>query len=424
MKGKNVWSKRFYFSYKDLDAVAEFLEDKIAKGWEMTSLLGNTFGFRKAEPRQVKVSVELMEDAFDEGGKQQFIKYCETDGWKHFFDGGKVQFFENENPEAEPIHTDEEVKLELVYRDCKGLSIWLNLAMAAIALLISGFLIWNMDYRDVYTSGIVVNVFVLITLAMMAVYQCADFCLWYRRSKRAVDMGKAPLYKQNKVARFLDRAIYVWATAAIWLDDVVDAFYSHSTVLIGLVLFFIIGTTLFICLYNLYQAKFNKDGKTHVGLYLLLGVAFVGVMVWASYTFFMPTSLSEEDDDLLLTVQELGITSNGTKDTWVVREGSPLDRCERGENRWGTKKIYYELYTARFEKFYDAIVEDEYLARDSTYEEVADGAFGANKVYLMGHAETLTIWLLLYDEKILYLETRGFDLTGEQKALIGRKMGE
>ncbi len=422
MRGKNVWSKRFYFSYKDLDAVAEFLEDKAANGWEMTSLLGNTFGFRKVEPRQVKISVEIVEADTDESEKQQFIEYCEADGWKHIFDFGKLQFFENENLDAEPIHTDEEVKLNLVYRHCRGLSIGLNLSMAAIALLISGFLIWNLDYRDMYTSGIVVNVFVLITLAMMALYQCANFCLWYRQSKRAITIGKAPMYKQSKVGRFLDIAIYIWATAAIWLDDVVDAFYSHSTTLIALVFFFIIGTAVFIFLYNLYQAKFNKDGKSHTGLFLLVSVAFVALMVWASYTFFLPASLSEDEGDVFLTVQELGETSTGTSEHWVVHEGSPLDRHERGSSRWGSKKVYYELYTARFEKFYDEIVDEMYLARDKVYEEVADKAFGANKVYLLGKAESLTIWLLLYDEKILYLETRGFDLTDEQKGIVGAKL--
>ena len=217
MKGKNVWTKRFYFNYKDLDAVAEFLEDKAANGWEMTSLLGDSFGFRKTEPRRVKFSVELVEDADDEDAKQQFIEYCEVDGWKHIFEYGKLHFFENEDLDAEPIHTDEDVKLDLVYRHCRGATIGLNLSMAVIAVLISGFLIWNADYRDMYTSGIVVNIFVLITLAIMALYQCIEFCLWYRRSKRAVMMGKAPLYKQKKVGRFLDWAIYVWATAAIWL---------------------------------------------------------------------------------------------------------------------------------------------------------------------------------------------------------------
>ena len=422
MRGKNVWTKRFYFSYKELDALAEFLEDKAANGWEMTSLLGNTFGFRKTEPRQVRFSVEIVEADTDETQKLQFIEYCEADGWKHIYDFGKLQFFENENPDADSIHTDEEVKLDLVYRHCRGLSIGLNLSMAAIALLISGFLIWNLDYRDMYTSGIVVNIFVLITLAMMALYQCIEFCLWYRRSKQAVTMGKAPRYKQNKVARFLDIAIYIWATAAIWLDDVVDAFYSQSTVLIALVFFFIIGTAGFIFLYNLYQAKFNKDGKTHTGLFLLLGVAFVALMVWASYTFFMPASLSEDEGDVFLTVQEMGETSTGTTEHWVVHEGSPLDRHERGSDRWGSKKVYYELYTARFEKFYDEIVEEMYFARDKEYEEVEDKAFGADKVYLLGKAESLTMWLLLYDEKILYLETRGFDLSDKQKEMIGEKV--
>ena len=34
----------------------------------------------------------------------------------------------------------------------------------------------------------------------------------------------------------------------------------------------------------------------------------------------------------------------------------------------------------------------------------------------------LTMWLLLYDEKILYLETRGFDLSDKQKEMIGEKV--
>ncbi len=422
MKGKNVWTLRRYFNDNELDSMAEFLEDKIANGWEMTSLLGNAFGFRKAEPRRVKVSVELIEDADDESAKNEFISYCESDGWKHIFDAGRLQIFENENLDAEPIHTDEEVKLRLVYRKCRKQYIGLNVTLSVIVIALLIGMSSNLDSWDYLSCGMIVNLTMFPLGIAMLLYETVSFCLWYRRAKKAIALGEKPVYKRSKMEKIYERIGVIFCFSAIWLDDVLDALYSKSTALIALVLFFIIGFGGFLFLFNLYQAKKNTEHKRPIGAYLAASVLLVMVLVGTSYFVFLPMAEEEENTDVFLSVQELGVTSDGTTDAYAYYEGSPFAKHEYGKDRAGSKYIYYDLYTTKYQKIYDVFLEERFFDWDKTYEEIEDEAFGANKVYLMGQAAGLTEYLLLYDEEVFYLEINNIELNNEQKALIGDKV--
>lgn len=422
MKGKNVWTVRRYFNENELDSMAEFLEEKISNGWEMTSLLGNAFGFRKAESRRVKVSVELVENADDEAAKNQFIEYCEADGWKHIFDAGRLQIFENENLDADPIHTDEEVKLNLVFRKCRGRYIGLNLTISVIVLAILIGMTGNLDVGDYLSCGIIVNLSMFPLGIAMLLYETISFCLWYRKSKQAIALGERPLYKKSRLGRIFERVSIVWLVSAIWLDDVLDALYSKSPSLLALVLFFIVGFGGFIFLFNLYQAKKNTEHKRPIGAYLAASTLLLMLFVGTAWLVFLPMVESEENTEVFLSVEELGVQSESSKEAWVYNEGSPLAKREYGKDRAGSKYIYYDLYTTKRTKIYDMILEERFFDWDKTYEEIEDEAFGANKVYLMGQAAGLTEYLLLYDEAVFYLEINNIELNNEQKALIGDKV--
>ena len=58
------------------------------EGWELTSKSGAIWGFKKAEPRKVKFSVELMEEGVSGNALDHFIansNHCEFNEAVHRF---------------------------------------------------------------------------------------------------------------------------------------------------------------------------------------------------------------------------------------------------------------------------------------------------------------------------------------------------
>ncbi|MBR5517278.1 MAG: DUF2812 domain-containing protein, partial [Firmicutes bacterium] len=135
MREKDTFTKRIAYEYNQLDTITEFLEEKALEGWELTSKSGAIWGFKKAEPRKVKFSVELMDEGVLGSELDEFIAFCEVGRWKHSFDAGNIQIFENEDLEAEPIHTDPAVKLDIVHEKCKAFRIFMPAVFSVIFLL-------------------------------------------------------------------------------------------------------------------------------------------------------------------------------------------------------------------------------------------------------------------------------------------------
>lgn len=424
MKGKDIWTTRYYCEYNELDSLAEFLEDKIAAGWELTSYKGASFGFRKAEPRQVQISVELVEDADDEAAKESFIEYCESDGWKHIFDGGKLQFFEHEDLDAEPIHTDAEVKLKMVHRKCLTSRILLNV------LLIVGVMaaVWmnyqNFDYRDLFSCDRFFTLLVFPWFVPLLLISTCDYVSWYCKAKGAIQRGLDPVYRRSKMSKYIDRFSILLMILCLWGDSLLDSYYAQSKALMLMILFMVGGTCLFIFFYDRWDARYNNNRKRNLGHYIAFAVVFVLLLTGFASQVFVPSYENEECESPFLTIDELDISSDGSRNQWAYVQGSPMAKWEDGEDRYGSRKIYYDLYTTKYKKAYDMILQQRFFDWDDTYQEVTEPVFGANKVYLMGQAAGLTQWLLLYDEDILYLETNNIDLTEEQKAVIASKFAD
>ena len=82
-----------------LDTIADILQEKAAEGWELVSKTGNTWGFRRSKPRTAQFNVEVIDLENPAMELAEFVAYCEAGGWKHAFDAGDIQVFENEDLE-------------------------------------------------------------------------------------------------------------------------------------------------------------------------------------------------------------------------------------------------------------------------------------------------------------------------------------
>ena len=108
------------FNLFDYAGVERHLEKMAAKGWQFDSVT-YFWKFRKTEPAQLKYSVTYIPEASDLDPepleKQKDIEaYCEEAGWKKVGSWMQMQIFCTDNPDAVPIETDEELRLDVIRR--------------------------------------------------------------------------------------------------------------------------------------------------------------------------------------------------------------------------------------------------------------------------------------------------------------------
>lgn len=432
MRGKNILTKRFFYSYNELDSVAEFLEKKASEGWELTSKTGVIFGFRKCKPKKVKISVELVETVEGDGQREMFNEMCKAAGWENIFSDGKLQIYQTEDIDALPIHTEPEIKLNLVHKKCRFEQRTL-LVIAVILIYFTVKQLINGSIYDIFSSGSLIGTYILFPLLILvALLNIVNYQQWYRKAKKSIEVGESPQYKSSKINKLCNWISGGIATGILWFGLILDDYYIEgikgafiSGVFLGAVL-------LFIFLFSLISARFSKSRKGAWPEYIFGGIVVVLLLSMLMIIFSNEdrgeaVQLSDGsyttvyNEDIPLTMEELGITTREYEYRVSDRIGSPLaqrvsfdDFSDNAEN----SSLYYNIYTVKTQKLYDKVTKK--LIEDFASIEAKAASFGANEAYYSKNDEGYE-WLLLYDEGIVKLSA-DFELAESQKEIAGREL--
>ena len=420
MKGKDVITKRFAAEYNELDSVAEFLEEKAAEGWELTSKTGGMYGFRKCEPKKVKISVELVVADENDSERTRFIEYCEASGWKHIFSDGKIQIFETADLDAEPIHTDPEVKLALVHKKCKGTNIILPIATILFTVLFMKNIMFPVDASTLFSWNAILPYFGFPIFCVLMAAFLMDYCLWYKRAKSCVAKGEHPVYKRSTFGKISNKILFVYIFGGMWGSIILDALYSADMKWLAVCSCGFAIVILFLFLFPRYSAKHTQDRKGNLGSYIAWGAVITLVL---TVGMFAIDDEPEEplDEELPLTLADLGIEKPDESGYYKSKEGSIIAKSFYGSesiqnDEWDG--LHYLIYTTKYDWAYDMILEDCFSSYVKDYQEVDESAFAANKVY---YSEDEKQWLLLYDDRIIEFGTSE-DLTDAQLKIVAEKL--
>lgn len=430
MTQKDTFTKRINYEYNELDTIAEYLEEAAADGWELTSKTGAIWGFRRSNPRKVRFSVEVVDTDVTGDVLDEFIAFCEAGGWKHAFDAGNIQIFETEDMEAEPIHTDPKVKLELVHDRCKALRLLLPAALMVILGLMMKMAYFPLRIDLFADFDSLINLAVLPLLGIILIASMAEYLIWYRKAKKAVDAGLSPIYKRTQVSRILDVLLLAILFGNVIVGNLLGAAFDEDwPFFLSLVAVLAVSIMVFWILFPKLSAKYNNSKKSNGGLF-----AIVVIIVLVVSVFVVPKVIPDEAEPkgIPLTLEDLGICKTDEAGHYEWREASPfLMRYEGGDESQG-KAMYYEIYVTDYEKVYDLAVkywlepdelDEELFYPDDikemyNYKEVDEPAFGAETVY---YNQDYDRWLLLYPDRVIWLDTPE-KLSSEQKEIIGEKL--
>ena len=213
------------------------------EGWILKKT-GILWKYEEAEPKERAFTIVFTRpgDWKDEGESDELrniTEYAESLGWKRvssFNDrnGNNTSIFMNEDPEAEPLETDDSVQLmntrETIGRTVRG---WM---FCMIAVSMTPFLNYfgYPDYPGIEKSRWPLYIGIIDILLGLVVL--AGYLVWLKRAKKALNMGReiTDMLKYTKLFRALTILIAaLWVTVCMTVEGGPLALFITSACILG-----------------------------------------------------------------------------------------------------------------------------------------------------------------------------------------------
>lgn len=426
MKDKPTLKVPFDFSYTELAAVEEYLEQSEQSGKHLKEIKKDKFVFEFTElERNYRYSAEIFKgDAF----VKEFISDCENDGWELVGTiRDELHIFRTTDPYATDIMTDEHLNLK---------------AIAKRQLLNPGFygcgfyLIWRaidlFFLRLEYQSLIIANYIDCMMWLFLCFYftwlsvKFIDFFVWYIKSKKCIGNGEKIPFKSlreheqdskiNHILLLAGTVVYFAASVFVGLGYVQDDWFQW---LIG-------GFIVFEVLHLIYRKdKIKNKTGNKILRHIIALVCCVAVVfgVWST-VLYSEKKYEENYDNRLETVMNARqIQATAFAQHYWMKETVEANKSDDGETavRYevfvsdisGARGQYIKRLHKEFEKYDNRILKlknhrwDEAYAEINEEGEVIGGyAFKDDKViyvdycYEVGIEKSLDIiYEKLFDEK-------------------------
>lgn len=274
------------FSLFDYAGVERHLEKMAAKGWQFDSVT-YFWKYKKAEPASLKYSVTYIPEASDLDPepleKQKDIEaYCEEAGWKKVGNWLQMQIFCSENPDAVPIETDEELRLEVI-RKSMNKNLLVSHGLLLLVFLMNMFTTFDTAKRNwaefLSDSHRLWNAGLWIWGILILLIDIAFYLNWMHKAKKAVREGRScPAAKGYRHWNRLS-----WCGLAVL---VIGMFASYTSGMVWFMLFYLAGILLIIFGVRKLQLKLKAEGVSKGGnmaattlLCVFLSVLLVGGFV-------------------------------------------------------------------------------------------------------------------------------------------------
>jgi len=453
------------FNLFDYAGVERHLEKMAAKGWQFDSIGSFFWKYKKAEPATLKYSVTYIPEVSDFDPepleKQKDIEaYCEEAGWKKAGNWLQMQIFCSENPDAVPIETDEELRLEFIGKSMKKNFLFSHTLLLAVFLMnaFTTFFTAKNDWMEFFSdSSRLWSTGLWIWGIFLLLFDIAYYMNWMRRAKKAVKAGR--ICPEPKVYRYW--AGLAWCVlAALTLG----MFASYTSRMIWFILVYLAGVILIVFGVHTVQKRLKKKGVSKgsnvaatLFLSVFLSLLMVGGLVALIFVFDVRLTQKPEAVDIILVngreweiyqdtlplyvedfaTSEFSYSSREAKEqsSFLTGYGEYEEYLFEGkEVKSVTVANRYQVITVKADFLYDFLLKEIYERELRCWDEEEKANTEYRAVYeceegtmYRKYYEGLPMahdWLVLTRNKIvpmtLYLE----DLTVEQMKIIVEKLAE
>jgi len=453
------------FNLFDYAGVERHLEKMAAKGWQFDSIGSFFWKYKEAEPAALKYSVTYVPEASELDPepleKQKDIEaYCEEAGWHKVGNWLQMQIFCSENPEAVPIETDEQLRLEVIGKSMKK-NFLISHGLLMVVFLMNMFTTFSTAKRNwmefLSDSSRLWNTGLWIWGILLLLTDIAFYVNWMQKAKKAVKEGRS--CPEPKGYRYWNRMAWLGLAVLVF-----GMFASYTSKMLWFMLLYLAGIFLIVFGVRKLQVKLKNDGVSKGGnmaitmlLCVFLSVLLVGGFVAVVIAFDINLTEKKEpagtilvngrewkvyQDALPLYVEDFAETefSNCSRE---AREQSSIlvGYGEYEEYLFAGKEVTsvtvanrYQVITVKAKFLYDFLLNAFYEREFRHWEEKEKEKVEYRAVYENENGKicrryyeggvVVHEWLILTEDKIVPMVLWLDDLSPEQMKLILEKFGK
>ncbi len=435
-------------SFYDHTAISAHLEKMASKGWMISKITNIFWIYKPIEPKKIHFAVSYYPKAseFDpEPTEQQkmFHEFCAHTGWKLACTAAQMQIFYNERENPVPIETEPELEIQTIHASVKKGFIPVYLVLLIIGLFNTVLFISNLISDPVDLLSNTTDLFrgtVYFLLVLLCVTDLSCYFVWRKRAIRAAAHGE--FLKTISTSKFQKVIIIlVFSCAVYWLSDIalsgepLQIATAVATIIYIVLLFYLVNKTKEVLKEKKVSRGVNRT--LTVATSFVLSFAMMGGIIWAG-VYAVSHGLFDKElsryDELPLGVEDLLDIS--TDDYTSEQRGSSSilmgQYVVRQHNRHESAPwIEYTVVNVNLPFLYGTCREwvlkkVNYYSSAFEFSWMEDnptpwGAKEAYRLYDEGYGYN-SCYVLCYDRTILEIML-SWDLTDEQKAIVGERLG-
>ena len=457
------------FSFYDRTGIERYLEKQAQKGWILDKTTGFGWHFHRIKPKKVHFFVSYFPkaSAFDpEPSEQQrsFQEFCEYTGWKLAASSAQMQIFYNEQDAPVPIETEAILEIEQIHAAAKKnfLPNYFLLILAGVVQAV--FFGWRLftDPVSVLTSN--ANLFTGVCWLLMILMSLAEvigYFRWHKKALAAAELdGSFIETKGHTNFQIIALCIMLVAFASLLISN--GGNKMSITAIISIVL--VLGMTVIIVGFSEWMKKMKVSAKVNrtmtIVITFIVAFGFTGILlinivskvndIWREKTpvdtyEFRGGTWEIYRDELPLVIEDLVETEYDgySYEIWSEESSLIAERMEAIQeprmDAFDQPELGYSVVTIHVPMFYEcfrsALLDDfahNYavpVPEDDMWKKHVETdalPWGANEAYqLWIGGEPKMRFLLCYDKCIVEIDfDDGWELTTEQMAIVGEKLGE
>ncbi len=231
----------------DAKGTEKVLGEMSRKGWILRKA-GMLWRYEEAEPKERAFSVVFTrpEDGWMDNGESDELKsivdYAESLGWQRISSrndrsNNNISFFMNEDPEAEPLDTDDSVHLMNTKRTI-GKTVR-GIVLCAMWLGLYSFMNYSVSSRYPYLERPTFLLLMMVIEILMGLTVLVGYLTWSRRANKALAMGEEipDMLKYTKLFRAVEILLVALSIAVcLSVEGGLQALVIVSICLLGLAL--------------------------------------------------------------------------------------------------------------------------------------------------------------------------------------------
>ncbi|MCM1544222.1 MAG: DUF2812 domain-containing protein [Ruminococcus sp.] len=272
------------FTYKDLTAMEEFLEEKHREGLRLVKLDKDTMTFEKCEPSWVKYSCEIFANGDTFFVDREFVQMCEAGGWRFVaFDEKGLYVFKTYCKDTTDIMTDDKMKLSIIAKTLWRKAVFSMLGSLALYVIQIALWMHMMDFEDIVSSSDALAAIAMVPMILLSyIARLGGEFLWL--IKRKAEVGRGEKLRFNNQADKDKYALYdaIEAIITCMLFLVMTMWFYNRISIFNIINILIVSLLIFIpyTAWNMHKKKLiSKSLKKKTAVFFaVISVMIVGLV--------------------------------------------------------------------------------------------------------------------------------------------------